>query len=88
MVMKPVGVADLKCNLSKHLRTVRRGHPLTVLDRNTPVAQLVPYPDGEAALPVRRPPEGAIKPNRMRWPPPLKLRQDPVALLLEERRER
>jgi prevent-host-death family protein len=86
--MKAVGVADLKSHLSKHLRAVRRGQPLTVLDRNTPVAQLIPYPEGAAALPVRRPAEGASKPSQMRWPPPLKLRQDPVALLLEERRER
>jgi prevent-host-death family protein len=88
MVMKSVGVAELKSHLSKHLRTVRRGQPLTVLDRNTPVAQIIPYPEGEAALPVRRPTESAIKPKQMRWPPPLKLRHDPVTLLLEERQER
>lgn len=86
--MKSVGVAQLKSNLSKHLRNVRRGQTLTVLDRKTPVAQIVPYPEAPAALAVRRPLEGAIKPNRMRWPPPLKLRHDPVALLLEERQER
>jgi antitoxin (DNA-binding transcriptional repressor) of toxin-antitoxin stability system len=88
MVMKSVGVAELKSNLSKHLRAVRRGETLTVLDRRTPVAQLVPCPEGEAALPVRRPAEGAPKPNQVRWPPPLKLRHDPVALLLAERQER
>ena len=85
MVMKSVGVAELKGNLSKHLRAVRRGHPLTVLDRDTPVAQLIPYPEGEAALPVRRPAEGAGRLNQLRWPPPLKLRHDPVSLLLEDR---
>ncbi len=41
----------------------------------------------EAALPVRHPAEGAIKPNQMRWRPPLKLRHGPVLRLLEERRE-
>jgi prevent-host-death family protein len=88
MVMKSVGVAELKGNLSKHLRAVRRGHPLTVLDRDTPVAQIIPYPEGEAALPVRRPAEGAGKPGQLRWPPPLRLHHDPVSLLLEDRQER
>jgi prevent-host-death family protein len=88
MVMKSVGVAELKGNLSKHLRAVRRGHPLVVLDRNTPVAQIIPYPQGEVALSVRRPAEGAVKPSRLRWPGPLKLRHDPVALLLEDRQDR
>jgi prevent-host-death family protein len=88
MVMKSVGVAELKGNLSKHLRAVRRGHPLVVLDRNTPVAQLIPYPEGESALPVRRPAEGAGKPSRLRWPGPLKLRSDPVTVLLEDRQGR
>lgn len=86
--MKSVGVAELKGNLSKHLRAVRRGHPLVVLDRNTPVAQLIPCPEGESALPVRRPAEGASKPNRLRWPGPLKLRHDPVTVLLEDRQGR
>ena len=88
MVMKAVGVAELKGNLSKHLRAVRRGHPLVVLDRNTPVAQIIPYPEGETALPVRRPAVGATKPSQLRWPPPLKLRHDPVALLLQDRIDR
>ena len=41
--MKSVGVADLKARLSEHLRAVRKGRTLTVLDRNTPVARIVPY---------------------------------------------
>ena len=88
MVIKSVGVAELKGNLSKHLRAVRRGHPLTVLDRDTPVAQIIPYPEGEDALPVRRPAEGAGRPSQLRWPPPLRLHHDPVSLLLEDRQER
>jgi prevent-host-death family protein len=38
-----VGIADLKARLSEHLRAVRKGRTLTVLDRDTPVARLVPY---------------------------------------------
>ncbi len=33
MTMKTVGIAELKARLSEHLRYVRRGHVLTILDR-------------------------------------------------------
>jgi antitoxin (DNA-binding transcriptional repressor) of toxin-antitoxin stability system len=36
--MKTVGIADLKARLSEHLRTVRRGGSLMVVDRDRPVA--------------------------------------------------
>ena len=37
--MKSVGIAELKARLSEHLKSVRRGRTLTVLDRETPVAR-------------------------------------------------
>ena len=40
--MKTVRIADLKARLSEHLRSVKQGRTLTVLDRDTPVAHLVP----------------------------------------------
>jgi prevent-host-death family protein len=49
--MKQVRIADLKNNLSRHLAQVRRGGEITVYDRDTPVARIVPYvvPDGASA---------------------------------------
>jgi prevent-host-death family protein len=41
--MKAVRIADLKARLSERLREVRRGRTITVLDRDTPIARLVPY---------------------------------------------
>lgn len=41
--MKTVGIADLKARLSEHLQAVRKGRSVTVVDRRTPVARLVPY---------------------------------------------
>ena len=38
-----VGIAELKARLSEHLRAVRKGRTVTVLDRDTPVARIVPY---------------------------------------------
>jgi antitoxin (DNA-binding transcriptional repressor) of toxin-antitoxin stability system len=41
--MTTVKIADLKNNLSRHLAHVRLGGELTVLDRDTPVARIVPF---------------------------------------------
>jgi prevent-host-death family protein len=40
--MKRVGVADLKNNLSRHLREVEGGMAIEVTDHDRPVARLVP----------------------------------------------
>jgi antitoxin (DNA-binding transcriptional repressor) of toxin-antitoxin stability system len=41
--MSDVGIAELKARLSEHLRSVRNGLKLTVLDRDTPIARIVPF---------------------------------------------
>jgi prevent-host-death family protein len=83
-VMSKVGVADLKANLSRYLRRVRSGHTLTVLDRDTPVAQLVPY-DSDAPLEVRL---ALRKPGALRLPPRPAASTDSLAVLLKDRASR
>jgi prevent-host-death family protein len=84
--MKAVRIADLKAHLSEHLRTVQRGEKLTVLDRDTPVAQIVPYrPVKPEALAITRHKDGLPATGHVRLPPALKLKRDVVELLLEER---
>jgi antitoxin (DNA-binding transcriptional repressor) of toxin-antitoxin stability system len=39
----------LKNNLSRHLTQVRRGQEITVLDRDAPVARIVPFVHGAPA---------------------------------------
>lgn len=80
-----VRIADLKSHLSEHLRKVRSGHSLTVLDRDTPIARIVPYEQDGASLKVRPPLPGAPKLQRVPLPPPLRLQRDIVDLLMEER---
>ncbi len=41
--MTAVKIADLKNNLSRHLAQVREGAELTVLDRDIPIARIVPF---------------------------------------------
>ena len=42
MTMDTVKIADLKARLSEHLRKVRQGHTVTVLDRDRANARIVP----------------------------------------------
>jgi prevent-host-death family protein len=85
-LMSAVKIADLKAHLSEHLQTVRRGGHVTVLDRTTPIARIVPITPGPSL--TVRPPRRAVRPNRVRLPPPLEIDLDSLALLLDERRDR
>jgi prevent-host-death family protein len=82
--MSKVGIADLKAQLSRHLRRVRGGRTITVVDRDTPVARIVPY-DAEPALEIRR---ATRKPGELRLPPPPPKPTDSLALLLQDRTSR
>lgn len=82
---RSVRIAELKSHLSAYLRRVKRGETVTVMERDTPVAQLVPLQASHPSLHVRRA-RGKI--GELRLPPPLRMRSDIVKLLLEERGER
>jgi prevent-host-death family protein len=79
---KTVKVAELKARLSAYLRAVRRGHPVTVCDRDTPIARLVPYGTAGEPLTARRPVRAL---HDVPLPPPLGRQVDSLAALLEER---
>jgi len=79
-----VGIAELKARLSEHLRTVRTGRILTVVDRNTPVAQIVPYDQG-SNLQVRA---ATRKPSSLRLPKATSRPTNSVAVLLQDRASR
>lgn len=76
-----VKVAELKARLSSYLRSVRRGHPVTVCDRDTPIARLVPYP-GQGELSVRGPLRSL---REVELPRPLKRPLDSLDALMQER---
>jgi len=84
MVMKQVGIAELKAHLSQYLRAVRKGQTVLVLDRETPIAQIVPVTE-RTRIKIRKPERGAPPFNQIRWPAPLNTNIDIVDLLLEER---
>jgi prevent-host-death family protein len=82
--MKQVGIANLKARLSAYLKTVRRGHEITIVDRGTPVARLVPV-EHTTTLVTRKPTRDL---HSIALPPPLPYPVDSLAALLEERGER
>ena len=81
--MSKVGIAELKARLSEHLRAVRKGRSVTVLDRTTPIARLIPYE--EDAVEIRK---ASRQAKDLRLPPPPKATTDSLSALLEDRRRR
>ena len=81
--MSDVRIADLKARLSEHLRSVRNGGSITVLDRDTPVARIVPFV--AQPLEIRK---ARRRVRDLKLPPKPAKRTDSVAVLLEDRRRR
>ena len=83
--MKQVGVADLKNNLSRHLRLVEAGEVIEVTDHDRPIARLVPI-EVKTRLVLRPPsrPFAEIRDKVYRPMPGVDL----VEMLLEDRRKR
>jgi len=82
--MSKVRIADLKAHLSEHLRKVRSGRTLTVLDRDTPIALIVPYGAG-SPLETRR---ATRKPSDLRLLPPPASETNSLSVLLQDRASR
>ena len=81
-----VRIAEFKAQLSHHLRKVRQGHSLTLLDRNTPIAKVLPYSSEPGRLRTRKPTREV---KDVRLPPPLSKKINSLIALTEERqRER
>ena len=81
--MTKVRIAEMKSRLSEYLRSVRKGRTVTVLDRDTPIAQIVPY--GLEAIEVRRATRRLRDLDLPRRPA---APTDSVALLLDDRHRR
>jgi antitoxin (DNA-binding transcriptional repressor) of toxin-antitoxin stability system len=81
--MGSVRIAELKARLSEHLRSVRNGSTLTVLDRDTPIARIVPY--AAPPLEIRK---AKRRLRDLKLSPKPSKRTDSVALLVEDRRRR
>jgi prevent-host-death family protein len=81
--MTDVRIADLKARLSEHLRSVRNGGTVTVFDRDTPVARIIPF-----AAPLLEIRKATRRLRGLKLPPAPSKPTDSVALLVEDRRRR
>ena len=81
--MKVVGIADLKARLSEHLRSVRKGRTITVLDRDRPVARIVPFTS--EPLEIR---QATRRLRDLKLPSKPAAPTDSLSVLLEDRRRR
>jgi prevent-host-death family protein len=81
--MTDVRITDLKARLSEHLRSVRSGGTVTVLDRDTPIARIVPI--AAPTLEIRK---AKRRLRDLKLPPRPPKRTDSTALLVEDRRRR
>jgi len=77
---RPVGVAELRQNLSRYLRRVEQGERLLVTDRNRPVAELGPPPSTGGALDRLIAAGKVARPVRRGLPGSLPMEGDPYAL--------
>ncbi len=81
---RKIRVAELKAHLSANLRAVQRGQRITVMSRDTPVAEIIPIerPREKLVITPAKIPGGKIPVGRV------KVDFDPVQLLLEDRAKR
>jgi prevent-host-death family protein len=80
--MKAVGIADLKARLSAHLRSVRGGGAIVVMDRSTPVAKIVPISPDPLEVRLATKPPSALKAR------PVARATNSLAVLLADRSRR
>jgi prevent-host-death family protein len=85
--MRQVKIAELKDRLSEHLRAVERGAEVVVMDRNRPIARIVPLPSHGRHVRLLQPRHGFPEIRDRRrvrtgWP------VSSTELLLEERGDR
>ena len=81
---KRVKIGDFKAHLSEYLRSVRRGEKITVCDRDTPVARVIPVEKPNDLI-VREP---TRDPKDVVIPPYVEHEIDSLSYLLEDRKKR
>ena len=87
VAMKRVKIADLKNQLSRHLRAVEQGAEIEVTDRQRPIVRLIPARPAQSQvriIPARR----SFAEVRGQRYPRARRSVDSLPLLLEERGKR
>ena len=85
--MKRVKIAELKDQLSRHLREVERGNEVEVTDRDRPIARIIPVLGMRPSL-VLIPPKRPFSAVRRKRHASAGWKISSTDLLLEERQQR
>ena len=91
--MRTVNIAELKAQLSAHIRRVKAGEEVLVCDRNTPVARIIPCNQrGQSDHEKHLIAQGLLTPPRRRKPkslpkPPGNVSDEVMAQVWQEERE-
>ena len=83
-LMKTMTISYFKAHISEQLRRVRKGARIIISDRDSPIAEVVPYRQETPRLVVRPPLVTPFKAPK----PSFKIDHDPVEYLTEEREKR
>jgi len=84
--MRTAKISELKAKLSAHIQYVKNGEEVLVLDRDTPVARLVPAApiENEDARMKRLIAKGIVTPPKMRRPEGFRLPEPPGPMISQE----
>jgi prevent-host-death family protein len=83
-LMKTMTISYFKAHISEQLRKVRKGARIVISDRDTPIAEVVPYRPESTSPDVR----GPLVTPFVAPPSSFKIDHDPVEYLLEDRGRR
>jgi antitoxin (DNA-binding transcriptional repressor) of toxin-antitoxin stability system len=81
-LMKTMTISAFKARISSELKRVRKGERIVLLNRDIPVAEVVPY--SKANETFIRPPQGKLKFERVSFT----VEVDPLIYLMEDRNKR
>jgi len=83
-LVKTITISYFKAHISEELRKVRRGARIVISDRDTPIAEVVPFRTTPELLGVRQP---QVTPFLVPSPT-FKIDHDPLEYLREDRQKR
>jgi len=80
--VKTINISTFKARISEQLRLVRKGERIVITDRDTPIAEVLPYEEKPDL--VLRSPRGKLKFPRLSF----RVARDPLDFLIEDRKKR
>jgi prevent-host-death family protein len=83
-LMKTMTISYFKAHISEQLRKVRKGARIVISDRDTPIAEVLPYRPESTSISVR----GPLVTPFAAPPSSFKIDHDPIEYLLEDRGRR